>query len=232
MKVTLKSFLAVKKRRFEFNLSFQQGYGVYKLSRNALSPAPETPACRTLFDCGFSHPRMDVLEPGRLSKLGPDFDLSIPCPVDSSSHAELLVPADHLPHPCGTQEADADFSRLASHQDDELGDTASVFEGAERRLSHEVCRKIELTDWEWCRSKSERTPRQVGLSSPRCQRASLQAPLGRSYACASAFSSCICKHAIFKMKMKPSRWVCDKINTLNPLLLLYTPASYSSVFGV
>lgn len=183
LKVNLKSFLAVKKRRFEFSLSFQQGYGVYKLSRNALSPAPETPACRTLFDCDFSSPRLGVLETGGLSTLGPGFDLPTPCPVDSSSHAELLVLADHPPPPCGTQEGDADFGRLATHQDDELGDTASVFEGAERRLSHEVCRNIELTDWEWCRSKSERTPRQVGLSSPPCQRASLQAPLGRSYPC-------------------------------------------------
>lgn len=36
------------------------------------------------------------------------------------------------------------------------------FEGQERRLSHEEGRKPELSDWEWCRSKSERTPRQVG----------------------------------------------------------------------
>lgn len=35
------------------------------------------------------------------------------------------------------------------------------FEGQERRLSHEEGRKPELSDWEWCRSKSERTPRQV-----------------------------------------------------------------------
>ncbi|TWW77114.1 G-protein coupled receptor 149 [Takifugu flavidus] len=162
----------VKKRRFEFSLSFQKGYGVYKLSRNALSPAPETPACRTLFNCDFSSPRLDVLETGGLSTLGPGFDLTTPCPVDSSSRAELLVLADHPPLPRGTQEEDANFDRLASQQDDEIGDTASVFEGAERRLSHEVCRKIELTDWEWCRSKSERTPRQGTVS--------LQAPTGKT----------------------------------------------------
>ncbi|XP_056906127.1 probable G-protein coupled receptor 149 [Takifugu flavidus] len=176
----------VKKRRFEFSLSFQKGYGVYKLSRNALSPAPETPACRTLFNCDFSSPRLDVLETGGLSTLGPGFDLTTPCPVDSSSRAELLVLADHPPLPRGTQEEDANFDRLASQQDDEIGDTASVFEGAERRLSHEVCRKIELTDWEWCRSKSERTPRQRstgGLSIPLCAfqgTVSLQAPTGKT----------------------------------------------------
>lgn len=40
-------------------------------------------------------------------------------------------------------------------------DNSSVFEGPERRLSHGGSRKMELSDWEWCRSKSERTPRQV-----------------------------------------------------------------------
>lgn len=170
------SFLAVKKRRFEFNLSFQQGYGVYKLSHATLSPALEIPACRTYFNCDFSHPRLDVLETGGLSNLGPDFDLSTPCPADSSSHANLLLEAglskalaEHPPVPRENHEEDADFrclASLASHQDNDLGDTSSVFEGAERRLSHEVCRKIELTDWEWCRSKSERTPRQVCFSFP------------------------------------------------------------------
>lgn len=172
----------MKKRRFEFNLSFQQGYGVYKLSHAALSPALENPACRTYFSCDFSHPRLDVIETGGLSNLGPDFDLSTPCPVDSSSHEELLLEtgvsktlADHPPVPCENHEEDADFHcpvSLASHQDNNLGDMSSVFEGVERRLSHEVCRKIELTDWEWCRSKSERTPRQVCFSFPQSCRGS------------------------------------------------------------
>lgn len=160
----------MKKRRFEFNLSFQQGYGVYKLSHNALSPVLENPARPTLFDCDFSNPRLDVLETGGLSKLGPEFDLGAPRPVDSSSHAELLLeaavgetPADRPPLP---REEDGDFRRPASRRDGDLGDASPVFEGAERRLSHEVCRKIELTDWEWCRSKSERTPRQVRVSGP------------------------------------------------------------------
>lgn len=171
----------MKKRRFEFNLSFQQGYGVYKLSHASLSPALENPACRTYFNCDFSHPRMDVLGTGGLSNLGPDFDLSTPCPVDSSSHVELLVEAgasetlaDHPAVPHEHPEEDADFRCLTSHQDNDLGDTSSVFEGAERRLSHEVCRKIELTDWEWCRSKSERTPRQVCFSFPQSRIMSLQ----------------------------------------------------------
>lgn len=166
----------MKKRRFEFNLSFQQGYGVYKLSHAALSPALENPACRTYFNCDFSHPQLDVLETGGLSNLGPDFDLNPPCPVEGSSHVELLLEAgtseasaNHPPAPHENHEEDADIHCLASlpsQQVNDLGDTSSVFEGAERRLSHEVCHKIELTDWEWCRSKSERTPRQVCFSFP------------------------------------------------------------------
>lgn len=163
------------KRRFEFNLSFQQGYGVYKLSHATMShnsPPLEKPAYHSLFNCDFPNTRLDALESGGLSSLGPNFDFSTPCPVDSSSHADLLLEAvagggealadSPLPHE--SHGDDDDFRcvpSLTSHQDPNLTDTSSVFEGPERRLSHEECRKIELTDWEWCRSKSERAPRQV-----------------------------------------------------------------------
>ena len=40
-------------------------------------------------------------------------------------------------------------------------DETTFLEGPERRLSHEESQKPDLSDWEWCRSKSERTPRQV-----------------------------------------------------------------------
>ncbi|CAL8334731.1 unnamed protein product [Boreogadus saida] len=54
------------------------------------------------------------------------------------------------------------------HREKEQGLTNAppVFEVPERRLSHEEGRKIELSDWEWCRSKSERTPRQVHPPPP------------------------------------------------------------------
>ncbi|XP_070826765.1 probable G-protein coupled receptor 149 [Chaetodon trifascialis] len=192
------------KRRFEFNLSFQQGYGVYKLSHATMShnsPPLEKPAYHSLFNCDFPNNRLDALESGGLSNLGPDFDFSTTCPVDSSSHADLLLEAvagggealadcPSLPHE--NHGDDGDFRcvpSLPSHhreQDHNLTDTSSVFEGTERRLSHEECRKIELTDWEWCRSKSERTPRQRssgGLSIPLCAfqgTVSLQAPTGKT----------------------------------------------------
>lgn len=170
--------IAVKKRKFEFNLSFQQGYGVYKLSHATAthsSPPLGTPAYHDLFSCDFSNSRLDALQSGGLlPNLGPDFDLSTTCPVDSSSHSELLLEAvaggeealaDRTPPAregggCGDGEFHRD-SPLPPYQDQSLTDTSSVFEGSERRLSHVECRTIELTDWEWCRSKSERTPRQV-----------------------------------------------------------------------
>lgn len=176
-------FSAVKKRKFEFNLSFQQGYGVYKLSHaTALHSSPPlgNPAYHDLFTCDFSNSRLDALQSGGLTpNLGPDLDFSTTCPEDSSSHAELLLEAvsrageamaDGPPPPCeigggiGIGAVEGEFrhaSPPSPYQDHNLTDTSSVFEGSERRLSHVECRTIELTDWEWCRSKSERTPRQV-----------------------------------------------------------------------
>lgn len=165
------------KRRFEFSLSFQQGYGVYKLSHATTShnsPPIEKPAYHSLFNCDFPNTRLDALESGGLLGLGPNFDFSTTCPADSSSRADLLLDAmagggealaecPSLPHE--NHEDDDGFRcipLLPSHnREPDHNDTSSVFEGPERRLSHEECRKIELTDWEWCRSKSERTPRQV-----------------------------------------------------------------------
>lgn len=167
----------VMKRRFELNLSFQQGYGVYKLShanKSHSSPPMEKPSYHSLFNCDFSNPRLDALESGGLSRLCPNFDFSTSPPVDSSScsgllsearGAEALADCSLLPHE--NHKDGEEFHSVSSlpsqHQEKEynLNDSSSVFEGPERRLSHEECRKIELTDWEWCRSKSERTPRQV-----------------------------------------------------------------------
>ncbi|KAM4627933.1 putative G-protein coupled receptor 149 [Polymixia lowei] len=197
------------KRRFEFTLSFQQGYRVYKLSHAAKShpsPSTEKPSYHNLLNCDFPDDRLRTLDSGRLSDLDADFDFSTTQPVDSSSHADLLSEAvagggealadcAPLPHEVRGDDDDGDFCcvpslpSLAGHlgeQDNNLTDASSVFEGPERRLSHEECRKIELTDWEWCRSKSERTPRQRstgGLSIPLCAfqgTVSLQAPTGKT----------------------------------------------------
>uniref|UniRef100_A0A3Q2YMB5 G protein-coupled receptor 149 n=1 Tax=Hippocampus comes TaxID=109280 RepID=A0A3Q2YMB5_HIPCM len=152
------------KRRLEFNLSLQKSCGVFKLSHAAMShgTAPaEKRAYHSLFNSDFPNSRLDALETGGLCRLGPNSSATLP--VDSSFHSDLLL------------EDERHFT-----------DTSSVFEDSERRLSHEEGRKIELTDWEWCRSKSERTQRQrstTGLSIPLCAfqgTVSLQAPTGKT----------------------------------------------------
>lgn len=173
------------KRKFEFSLSFQQGYGVYKLSHASKphhSLPVDEPSYHNLFNCNFSDSRLHALDSGGLSSLQSDFDFSATRPADSSSHADLRLEAvagggeslaECVPLPHENIGDDDSFRCVPSppsfsgrHWDPDhtLTDTSSVFEGPERRLSHEECRKIELTDWEWCRSKSERTPRQVGHS--------------------------------------------------------------------
>nr|XP_057936863.1 probable G-protein coupled receptor 149 [Doryrhamphus excisus] len=191
------------KRSFEFNLSLHKGCRVFKLSHVPVSPTTlaEKPSYHSLFNNDFPNARPDALESGGLCSLGPNLSFSTTLPVDSSSHADLLLEAV-----AGGEETLADCTPLARNhhgdeesfhdlpssplnhreQDHHLTDTSSVFEASERRLSHEECRKIELTDWEWCRSKSERTPRQrssAGLSIPLCAfqgTVSLQAPTGKT----------------------------------------------------
>uniref|UniRef100_A0A3P8W3B6 G protein-coupled receptor 149 n=1 Tax=Cynoglossus semilaevis TaxID=244447 RepID=A0A3P8W3B6_CYNSE len=186
------------KKRFEFSLSVQHGCGVYKLSHASTSPscpALDRPNYHSLYNCHFSNPRLDALEGSGLQALEQGFDFSTTSHVDSSSHAELLLDAvtvedteattnsPPLPH---QSHGDGDGICCVQHELN-LNDTASVFEGSERRLSHEECQKMELTDWEWCRSKSERTSRQRssgGLSVPLCAfqgTVSLEAPTGKTF---------------------------------------------------
>lgn len=103
---------------------------------------------------------MAVLDSGQIGKF------STTPAEDSSIHSELLLEerADGAPQNSAERDGPCSISPQVSacDQEDLNLDNSSVFDGPERRLSHEECRKIELTDWEWCRSKSERTPRQVG----------------------------------------------------------------------
>ncbi|KAJ8367817.1 hypothetical protein SKAU_G00078450 [Synaphobranchus kaupii] len=176
---------AVKKRGFEFNLSFQQGYGFYKIAQ-AKTPSIEKPSYNNLFNCEST----DSKDGGQISSLAhPQFRTTR---ADSSLHSELLgaitceARADNLTHNAEEQGVFCGGSPPVSPREDHNLDTSSVFEGPERRLSHEECRNIELTDWEWCRSKSERTPRQRssgGLAIPLCAfqgTVSLHAPTGKT----------------------------------------------------
>ncbi|KAL0973519.1 hypothetical protein UPYG_G00205170 [Umbra pygmaea] len=195
-----------EKKRFEFNLSFQQGYGIYKIphvTKPDPSPTVEKPSYHNLFNCDFIENRLASLDSVGVVGLQTEVEFRSPHAVDSSllhEHGELLleavagggealVLADCLQFSHGNHgDQDRFFGGPSSRDtvDLNLTDTSSVFEGTERRLSHIECRKIELTDWEWCRSKSERTQRQKsggGLALPLCAfqgTVSLHAPTGKT----------------------------------------------------
>ncbi|XP_051482909.1 probable G-protein coupled receptor 149 [Apus apus] len=129
--------LKTKRRGFEFNLSFQQGYGIYKISQENqhLGTDGKPPSCRS--------------------------------PVS---------------YACGAGGGGAPRAALSTTDSGRGG-----AEGPERRLSHEgESHAPQLSDWEWCRSKSERTPRQRSggaLAVPLCAfqgTVSLQAPTGKT----------------------------------------------------
>ncbi|XP_061862180.1 probable G-protein coupled receptor 149 [Colius striatus] len=156
--------LKTKRRGFEFNLSFQQGYGIYKISHeNRHRHDGKSSSYHNLvsYDCD------DPKEPGRRSG-GP-----------RSAGAAAFRTAGA-----------ADSSRRAAAADGAGSGAgaggAAAAEGPERRLSHEETHRPGLSDWEWCRSKSERTPRQrsgAALAIPLCAfqgTVSLQAPTGKT----------------------------------------------------
>ncbi|XP_065496468.1 probable G-protein coupled receptor 149 isoform X2 [Caloenas nicobarica] len=154
--------LQTKRRGFEFNLSFQQGYGIYKISHgNHHDGDGKSTSCDTLgsHGCGDGDGDGTVAAGGTVT-------LGTTAPSDSAPGGPTVGP------PRGD---------MGGH-----GHTAAAAEGAERRLSHEESHKPELTDWEWCRSKSERTPRQRSggaLAIPLCAfqgTVSLQAPTGKT----------------------------------------------------
>ncbi|XP_066565586.1 probable G-protein coupled receptor 149 [Amia ocellicauda] len=168
-----------KKRGFEFNLSFQQGYGIYKIAQ-ANHSGPEKDLYHNLLNCEANSRKATQTDLSRASGCA-QLEFSTTPWEDSSLHT-----ARHKPSGPGQAEQDGFVCCTTEYVQDENNDTSSVFEGPERRLSHEECRKVELSDWEWCRSKSERTPRQRsggGLAIPLCAfqgTVSLHAPTGKT----------------------------------------------------
>ncbi|XP_067897794.1 probable G-protein coupled receptor 149 [Heterodontus francisci] len=151
-----------KRRGFEFNLSFQQGYGVYKISQGNSCGGEESKF--------LSYNSLTAYEP-ECSKLvrvqnketpsDTRIEISTTAPQDSS----LLFPTDQNAEPC----------KACTGQDNETSNnpvtgSSGSPHSTERKVTQEEGRKLELVDWEWCRSKSERTPRQRpdGLSIPLC----------------------------------------------------------------
>ncbi|TRZ01984.1 hypothetical protein DNTS_024158 [Danionella cerebrum] len=147
------------------------GFGISKSSHG------QRASFNGLYSGSFSESRERVLDSVQSSRF------SAVAEEDGSFHHQLLLEESLQRQPLSSSERDrvspCDLEDL--HLDD-----SSVFDGPERRRSHEECQKFELTDWEWCRSKSERTPRQksmAGLAIPICAfqgTVSLQAPTGKT----------------------------------------------------
>ncbi|NXV93115.1 GP149 protein, partial [Calonectris borealis] len=181
--------LKTKRRGFEFNLSFQQGYGIYKISRenhHHHDGGGKSTSCHNLVSHDAGNPqeaRGGGGDPARPGKAG----FSTTALADSSRGA----PEGPGTRPSPGQGRSTDRllpGRMGTFGREEVRnfDKSTFSEGPERRLSHEESHKPELTDWEWCRSKSERTPRQRSggaLAIPLCAfqgTVSLQAPTGKT----------------------------------------------------
>ncbi|NXX75996.1 GP149 protein, partial [Urocolius indicus] len=179
--------LKTKRRGFEFNLSFQQGYGIYKISHeNRHHHDGKSSSYHNLvsYDCD------DPKEPGRGSggptSVGAAAAFSTAGATDSSrlpTAAGRAAAAAGAGSGVGAGSGDGAGSGIGAAA---AAPGAAPAEGPERRLSHEETHRPGLSDWEWCRSKSERTPRQrpgAALAIPLCAfqgTVSLQAPTGKT----------------------------------------------------
>lgn len=154
-------FHSAKRKGFEFNLSFQRSYGIYKIShaeyyeddenaisyhnlKNYESEATKEPR-------GDNHNVFNAIT----------VEISTTPPLDSNmlSGVNKCTNTDIPEAQQGLIEEKSSFP-VKTESEINYEETTS-FEGPERRLSHEENQKPDLSDWEWCRSKSERTPRQV-----------------------------------------------------------------------
>ncbi|NXY16509.1 GP149 protein, partial [Atrichornis clamosus] len=164
-----------KRRGFEFNLSFQQGYGIYRISQE--NPQHHGDGKSTSYHNLGSSDR-EELDPGRGSDAaGSGF---LPGALGHGSRNAPGGAGPDPPHPS------PDGPGASRGQEGTNCDPSVFPEGPEWRLSHEESHKPELSDWEWCRSKSERTSRQRAggaLAIPLCAfqgTVSLQAPTGKT----------------------------------------------------
>ncbi|XP_053456750.1 probable G-protein coupled receptor 149 [Nycticebus coucang] len=175
-----------KRRGFEFNLSFQQSYGIYKIAHEDYYDEDENSiSYHNLmnYECeATKDPQRDNRNVFSAIKV----EISTTSSLDSATRKGInkYTNTDIAE---ATQDSDKEKGVFSDRTggDTEYEET-TVFEGAERRLSHEESQKPDLSDWEWCRSKSERTPRQRSggaLAIPLCAfqgTVSLQAPTGKT----------------------------------------------------
>nr|XP_004037923.2 probable G-protein coupled receptor 149 [Gorilla gorilla gorilla] len=176
----------IKRKGFEFNLSFQKSYGIYKIAHEDYYDDDENSIfyhnlmnseCETTKD-----PQRDNRNIFNAIKV----EISTTPSLDSSTQRGINKCTN-----TDITEAKQDSNNKKDAFSDKTGgdinyEETTFFEGPERRLSHEESQKPDLSDWEWCRSKSERTPRQRSggaLAIPLCAfqgTVSLHAPTGKT----------------------------------------------------
>ncbi|XP_075404978.1 putative G-protein coupled receptor 149 [Tenrec ecaudatus] len=177
------------KRTFEFNLSFQRSYGIYKIASEDYYEDDENVIpyhSQMNYDCELTKdPQRDTQNFFNAIKVEisttPSPDSSTLRGINKCTNTDVMDPS-----PDSGKDKDIDPLLSEKAGDDINCEENAFLEGAERRLSHEESQKPDLSDWEWCRSKSERTPRQRtgdALDIPLCAfqgTVSLHAPTGKT----------------------------------------------------
>lgn len=159
-------FHSAKRKGFEFNLSFQQSYGIYKISNADYYEDDENSiSYHNLKNCECEATK----EPGEDNRNvfnAITVEISTTPPVDSTTLLGVNKRTNTSDIPEAKPGLNEEKSAFSVQTESDINyEETTIFEGPERRLSHEENQKPDLSDWEWCRSKSERTPRQVSSSS-------------------------------------------------------------------
>ncbi|XP_036206829.1 probable G-protein coupled receptor 149 [Myotis myotis] len=177
-----------KRNCFEFNLSFEQSYGIYKIAHEDYYGDDENSIsyhnlmnyeCKTPKDSQRDTPNIFSAIKVEISTT-PSLDSSTLKGINKYTNTDIIEAKQDSRNEKGVGPL------LFEKTGDTHYEETTFLEGPERRLSHEESQKPDLSDWEWCRSKSERTPRQRsggGLDIPLCAfqgMVSLQAPTGKT----------------------------------------------------
>uniref|UniRef100_A0A673U645 G protein-coupled receptor 149 n=1 Tax=Suricata suricatta TaxID=37032 RepID=A0A673U645_SURSU len=178
-----------KRRGFEFNLSFQRSYGIYKIAHEDYYDDDENATsyhnlmnaeCKTTKDS--QRDTQNIVNAIKVEiSTTPSRDSSILKGINKCTNTDIM----ETKQDCHSGKGVDPLLSEETGGDTNYEETAFL-EGPERRLSHEESQKPDLSDWEWCRSKSERTPRQRSggaLAIPLCAfqgTVSLQAPTGKT----------------------------------------------------
>ncbi|KAI5132210.1 probable G-protein coupled receptor 149 [Manis pentadactyla] len=178
-----------KRRGFEFNLSFQGSYGIYKIAHEDYYDDDENSTsyhnlmnyeCKTTKDS--QRDTQNILNAIKVEIS------TTPCPDSSTLKGINKCTNTDITEATRDSHSEKGIDPMFFEKTEGAinYEESTFLEGPERRLSHEESQKPDLSDWEWCRSKSERNPRQRSggaLAIPLCAfqgTVSLQAPTGKT----------------------------------------------------